>query len=89
MREGIDGELGESSLRFAKLDVAEEEFGKRRGIFVVGDERFGEEGKFGFELLEVELGFVVELLGVEEDDERESAGVGFRGGNDAAEEVVI
>lgn len=73
MRERIDSELGESGLGFAEFDFAEEEFGKRRGVVVVGDERSSDEREFGFEGEEVELGFIVELGCVEEDEERESA----------------
>lgn len=74
MGERIDTELAESGLGFAEFDFAEEEFGKRRGVLVVGDERSSDEREFGFEGgEEVEFGFIVELGCVEEDEERESA----------------
>lgn len=41
---------------------------------MVDKERFGEYGELGFESGELELGLVVELDGVEEDEERKRAG---------------
>jgi len=41
---------------------------------VVDEERFGEYGELGLESGKLELGLVVELDGVEEDEERERAG---------------
>lgn len=86
MGEGIDTKLGESGLGFTEFDFAEEEFGQRRGVLIVGDERSGEEREFGFEGLEVELRFVMELGCVKEDEERERA---RRFGKEAAEELVV
>lgn len=68
MGKGVDAEEVERRLRFAKLDVGEEELGV--GVVVVGDEGRGDEGEFLAELAEVEFGFVVELGGVEEDEDR-------------------
>lgn len=83
----VDSEKGERGLRVLEFEVAEEEVGFGRRVWgVVGDEGGGEEGEFGAERFELELGFVVELESVEEDKERERAG-GF-GGEEAREEVV-
>lgn len=84
--EGVDAEEVEGRLGFAELDVAEEELGI--GAVVVGDERGGDEGELVPEFPEVELGFVVELGGVEEDDERVRAR-SFRGCQEFGDGPVV
>lgn len=74
VRDAINTELGEGGLRFSVLDITKKELGLRWGIVVVGDEWGGKEGEFVFEVFEVELGFGVELVSVEEDEEGEGAG---------------
>ncbi|GAB2298832.1 hypothetical protein Dimus_032909 [Dionaea muscipula] len=90
MGEGVDVEEGEGGLRVLELEVEEEEGGEevRGGVPVVGNEGGGNEGEFGFERREVELGLVVEMCGVEEDEECEGAETGGGEGEDAAEEAV-
>lgn len=87
--EGVDAELGEGELGFFEFDVAEEEFTVDLVVIVVvGDEGGGDEGEFVAEVEEAELGLVVELDGVEEEDE----GVGARGvdgGEEAREGLVV
>ena len=60
VREGIDVEESEALLRLFELD---------------GDEGLGEEREFGVEGFELELRLVVELDGVEEDEEIVGLGV--------------
>lgn len=83
--EGVDAELGEGELGFFEFDVAEEEFTVVR---VVGDEGGGDEGEFVAEVEEAELGLVVELDGVEEEDEGVGAW-GVDGGEEAREGLVV
>nr|DAD20564.1 TPA_asm: hypothetical protein HUJ06_022027 [Nelumbo nucifera] len=87
VREGIDAEKGEGRLRFFEFDVAEEEFRLGRGILVVGDESRGDEAEFVAEVMEMELVLVVELDGIEENEERVRSR--FCGGQEAIEAVVV
>ena len=70
VREGIDAEESEALLRLFELDVAEEEvwFARAR-VRVVGYEGLGEEREFEVEGFELDLRLVLELGGVEEDEE--------------------
>jgi len=86
VREGVDAELREAELGLLELDVAEEEFGIRRRV--VGEERGCDDGEFVAEFGEAELRLVVELRGVEEEED----GVGprgFDGGEEAGERLVV
>ncbi|KAA8520022.1 hypothetical protein F0562_014304 [Nyssa sinensis] len=87
VREGVDAELGEGGLGLLELELAEEEFGLRWGVLVIGDVGGGEDSELRPEFLEAELGLVVELGGVEEDEERERAGRLGRG-DEATDEAV-
>ena len=72
MGKRVNAEFGERGLGLGELDNEEEEkwvLVKR----VVGEERGGEEREFGEEGFEAEVGFGVEIGGVEEDEERERA----------------
>ena len=70
MREGIDAEESEALLKLFELNVAEEEIWVARArVRVVGGEGLGEEREFGVEGFELELQLIVELGGVEEDEE--------------------
>lgn len=73
-------------MRVLEFDVEEEEFGSIKGVFVVLNEGGCNNGELGFEGWELELVLVVEVGGVEEDDERKWARTGE--GQDAAEEIV-
>lgn len=84
MGESIDAEKAEALLGFSEFDVAEEELGPIGGVLVVGDEGGGDEVELAAEVLEAEFGLVVEVEGVEEDEE----GVGFGGGEEAGEGLV-
>ena len=87
--EGIDAEESEAMLRLFELDVAEEEVGVARArVRVVGDEGLGKEREFGVEGFELELRLVVELGGVEEDEEVVGSW-GFCGGEVARDGVVV
>ena len=89
VREGIDAEESEALLRLFELDVAEEEVGVARArVRVVGEEGLGEEREFGVEGFELELRLVVELGGIEEDEEVVGSW-GFRGGEVARDGVVV
>ncbi|KAL8103936.1 hypothetical protein AgCh_028227 [Apium graveolens] len=86
MRQRINTKLSKGGLRLTKLNHTKEEFGKRIGvILIILEKRFGDELEFRFERLELEFGLVVELGGVEKDEEREGARVV---GENAAEERV-
>lgn len=79
-----DPKTGEGVLGFLEFDVEKEE----EGFFVrvIGQKRGGDDGKFGFQSGERELGFGMELVGVKKDEEVEGA----RGGNgENTEEEVI
>lgn len=86
MRQRVDSELGKAVLRVLKLDVAEEQLGvrRRRWVFIVLDERRSDESELAAELLEMELMLVVELCGVEE-DENPVGPWGFDGGQKSRE----
>jgi len=73
-------------LRVLEFNVEEEEFESIRGVFVVLNEGRCNNGELVFEFRELELVFVVELDGVEEDHEREWARTGKD--QDAAKEIV-
>lgn len=90
VRKGIDAEEGETGLRLLEFDVAEEDLGvgRRRRILIVGYEGVGDDGELVAEFLEVELLLVVELNGVEEDDERVGSR-GLGGGEEARDGVVV
>lgn len=81
MRKSVNPKEGERGLGFLELNFEKEELGVF--IRVVQLKRGGEEGKFGFESRERELGFGVELLSVEENKGVEWTGSGE--GEDAAE----
>ena len=89
MGEGVDAELGEGELRLLEFDVAEEEL-RARGVggVAVGDEGGGDDGELVVELAEAELGLVVELGGVEEEEDGVGARVGD-GGEEAGEGLVV
>ncbi|PON31996.1 hypothetical protein PanWU01x14_365200 [Parasponia andersonii] len=90
MREGVDAEEREASLSLFELNIAEEDLGMgwRRRVLIVGDERGGDNGELLVKILEVELVLVMELHGVEEDEERVGSG-GFDGGEEARDGVVV
>nr|POF15916.1 hypothetical protein CFP56_17156 [Quercus suber] len=70
VREGIDTEESDAVLRLFKLDVAEEDVWVARArVRVVGDEGLGEKREFIMKGFKLELRLVVELGGVEEDEE--------------------
>lgn len=83
-----DPELGETGLGLFELDVAEEELGGGGRVLVIGDEGGGEEAELGAKALEVKFGLVMELSGVEEDEDRVGPG-GCGGGEEAAEGVIV
>lgn len=85
--ERIDTELGETGLGLFELDVTEKDFGGGGSVLVVGDKGGGDQRELGMKALEVELGFVMELNGVEEDEEK--VGPGRCGRCEEATEGVI
>ena len=86
--ERVDPELGETGLGLFELDVAEEKLGGGGRVLVIGDEGGCEEAELVEKALKVEFGLVMELSGVEEDEDRVGPG-SFGGREETAEGVIV